>query len=447
MSVELPNGTVLVAGGTRSGPSSLHGELLAADGSAFTPAGTMTQARLYGAATLLSKSRVLVAGGDTSLSQSTPVPTTAEVWSPAGGGTFTATGAMHVSRQAFALTTLPTGLALAAGGSPELPAHTETATAELYNPATNKWTLTGSMPAGRQGDSATLLPSCKVLIVGDNPSATTYNYATGTFSPGPSEGAFQRSYQTATLLASGKVLIAGGETVTGVGLATASVYNPATGTFTPTANNMSSARVQGFAARLPDGRVVVGGGFTSGGLNPPDTPTVDIYNPATNKFSPATSLPGTPFAAGVPAQALHNGKVAVMSVDNTATDTDIYTPDAGGSPASPPPLNCTGLFSIMSTTAGSRGAIKLKLGVPSGGSVKATATAPVQKGVPHPLAYGHASASVAHYRVLTMTISPNSTARGVLQSRGTLRVRVTATFTPLRGSSVHRVSSVRAHWP
>jgi hypothetical protein len=84
------------------------------------------------------------------------------------------------------------------------------ATAELYNPATKVWRLTGSMPGGRIGHTATLLPNCKVLIVGDNPTAVTYNYVTGKFSPAGSEGSFQRSYQTATLLPNGKVLIAGG---------------------------------------------------------------------------------------------------------------------------------------------------------------------------------------------------------------------------------------------
>src|SRR4029077_14756206 len=138
-------------------------------GSAFSPAGQMTQARFYAAAALLSGDRVLIAGGDTSGAQSTPVPATAEVWSSGGGGTFTATGPMNVPRQAFTLTTLPSGQALAVGGSPDLGGPDMGAgsrTAELYNPATGKWTPTGSMAAGRLGHSATLLPDCRVLVVG-----------------------------------------------------------------------------------------------------------------------------------------------------------------------------------------------------------------------------------------------------------------------------------------
>ena len=196
------------------------------------------------------------------------MPATAEVWSAASGGTFTATRAMNVPRQVLTLTTLPNGEVLAAGGSPDLQSGAGSATAELYDPTTNEWTMTGSMPAGRLGHTATLLPDCRVLIVGDNPTATTYNYVTGTFSAAGSEGSFQRSYQTATLLASGKVLIAGGEEVNETPLDTASLWDPETGTFTPTANTMSTPHVQGFAARLSDGRVIVGGGFSSAGLLP-----------------------------------------------------------------------------------------------------------------------------------------------------------------------------------
>ena len=56
----------------------------------------MTQERIFAAGTLLANGDVLIAGGDTTQNQSTPVPATAEVWSPTGGGTFTATTPMNV---------------------------------------------------------------------------------------------------------------------------------------------------------------------------------------------------------------------------------------------------------------------------------------------------------------------------------------------------------------
>jgi hypothetical protein len=328
VSVELPDGQVLLAGGGVNTSVSKSGELLPATGTGpFLPAGTMTQARLYAAATLLHNGDVLIAGGDPSWTQATAVPTTAEVWRPSGGGgAFKATGPMQVPRQAFTLTTLPNGHALAVGGSPFLRTGAGSATAELYNPATNKWTLTGSMPSGRLGQTATLLPNGKVLIVGDAHKALLYNYTTGTFSPTGGEGAatFQRSYQTATLLASGKVLIAGGVTRSNVPVASASVYDPATGTFTPTVNEMSTPRSQGFAARLADGQVIVGGGFTNASRTA-ISDTVDIYNPETNRWSAATPLPAGALAESVQAQTLHDGHVSVMSL-RSGRQTEIYAP-------------------------------------------------------------------------------------------------------------------------
>lgn len=199
--VELPDGRVLVAGG--DGTSEPAGELLSAGANAFTAAGQMTQERYFAAAALLADGRVLIAGGDTKPSQSTTVPATAEVWSSGPGEGFVATVPMLVPRQAFTLTTLPDGEVLAVGGSPDFQSGAGSATAELFDPTTGEWTATGSMPAGRLGQTATLLPDCRVLIVGDNPTAVTYNYVTGTFSGAGAEGSFQRSYQTATLLADG----------------------------------------------------------------------------------------------------------------------------------------------------------------------------------------------------------------------------------------------------
>ena len=443
--VELADGDVFVAGGL-NGTVDDHGELLTAAGSAFNPAGTMTQGRFLAAATLLQNGKVLVAGGDSSAVNLSPASTSAELWSPAGsGGSFTSTtGSMHVARQVFTLTTLPNGQALAVGGSPIYKTKGPAAgskTAELYNPATGEWTLTGSMPSGRLGHTATLMPNCMVLIVGDNPEAVTYNYATGTFSPAGSEGSFQRSYQTATVLPNGKVLIAGGETATGTQLDTASVYDPATGKFTPTANTMSAPHSQGFADLLSDGRVLVGGGFNGmGGVS-----AVDIYDPTTNRWSGTTSLPANSFAYSVESATLKNGDVAVIGAGNSPQASEIFTPTATGS-ASPPAQHCSDLFSIVSVTSTARGKLTLKVGVPSGGSVNGTATVPVQSGVSHAIPYGAASASPPHWGPVTLTITPGDAAADVLQSKGSLRVNLTATFTLAHGSSVHRTRTVTARW-
>ena len=449
VSAELSDGTVLVAGG--DGSAVPEGELLAADGNGFSPAGHMTQERIFGAGTLLAGGDVLIAGGDTTQNQSNPVPATAEVWSPVGGGTFTATGPMRVSRQVFTLTTLPNGKALAVGGSPYFQSGAGSPTAELYDPASGAWTLTGSMPSGRLGHTATLLPDCRVLIVGDSRTAVTYDYVTGRFSPAGSEGSFQRSYQTATLLASGKVLIAGGEEFGGAALSSASVWDPSTGRFTPTANHMSTPHVQGFAARLPDGRVLVGGGFSNLTTNPPTaTDRVDIYDPSTNRWTTVSPLPSMSEAISPEAETLHDGDVVVTGIGLLGTSTVVYRPSFPGRAVSPPAQNCADLtnpFRVQSVTAGPTHAIRVTAAGPESGRLAAIAVAQdTRTHTPKKwFGYGGAKLSPRQAGTYTLTITPSAQARTLLRSGHTLRVKVTTAYRPALGPSASRTMVVGVH--
>src|SRR5437588_39524 len=88
----------------------------------------------------------------------------------------------------------------------------------------------GSMTTPRIGHTATLLPSGKVLVAGGGggvllAQAELYDPATGTWSPTGSM-AIARSGHTATLLPSGKVLVAGGSNGSGVS-ASAELYDQA----------------------------------------------------------------------------------------------------------------------------------------------------------------------------------------------------------------------------
>ena len=76
-----------------------------------------------------------------------------------------------------------------------------------------RWTATGSLGTARCHHTATLLPSGKVLVAGGSngvslSSAELYDPATGLDSTGSLGTA--RDLHTATLLPNGKVLVAGG---------------------------------------------------------------------------------------------------------------------------------------------------------------------------------------------------------------------------------------------
>src|SRR5215831_17250045 len=106
-------------------------------------------------------------------------------------GTWTATGSMNFERAAFTATLLPNGKVLVAGGctQPFVLCHDGIASAELYDPSTGTWTPTGSMTTPRTSHTATLLPSGKVLVAGGEndlvgfSTAELYDPNAGTWTP------------------------------------------------------------------------------------------------------------------------------------------------------------------------------------------------------------------------------------------------------------------------
>ena len=136
----------------------------------FTVTGNMTTARFQHTATLLLDGRVLIAGGHSDSS----ILSSAEIYNPATG-MFAPTGNMTRARTAHSATLLPDGRVLIAGGSGPSEgtrsggclaplACGQLTSAEIYDPSSGTFTVTGDMIA--LGGPAALLMNGKVFISG-----------------------------------------------------------------------------------------------------------------------------------------------------------------------------------------------------------------------------------------------------------------------------------------
>jgi len=247
----------------------------------FTPTGSMTTPRFSHRSTLLADGRVLIAGGLTFEAECycSKILASAEIYDPSSG-TFTPTGEMVTPRDAFTstFTLLPDGKVLATGGHKIGQA---LASAEVYDPQTGKFAVTGSMTTPRWGHTATLLNSGKVLIAGGATDATAelYDPSTGTFT---ATGSMSNPWaDTATLLPNGDVLITGGNP-DGPAHSSADLYDPATGTFASIAD-MNANHPESTAVLLPNGNVLVAGAYFA---DPGSSSKIaELFNPAIDTFA------------------------------------------------------------------------------------------------------------------------------------------------------------------
>jgi hypothetical protein len=125
-----------------------------------------------------------------------------------------------------------------------------------------------------------------------------------------------RTEHTATLLANGKVLIAGGTQDLVHGTASAELYDPKLGTFTAT-GSMTEPRLGHMAALLPDGTVLIAGGGNDGSF--------ERYDPTTGIFRAAGSVGPIQGSAWGAAMLLNTGQVLV-AIGNVAA---LFDPASG----------------------------------------------------------------------------------------------------------------------
>ena len=332
----LLDGRVLIAGGTYGCCDEWthlsSAELYNPATGTFSRTASMTTPRAYHLASLLQDGRVLIA--DT---------TSAELYDPSSGR-FSPTGSPIGSPEFTTATLLPDGRVLLAGAY----GTGDSAPAELYEPKTGAFGLTGSLIDGCVGSSAAPLKDGRVLFVGcgdgsreankqdvfrDSATAELYNPETGTFSM---TGAMTQSCSnpTATALADGSVLVTGCSVTssdgTEVTLTSAEIYDPATGTFKAT-GAMAEPRTGYTATLLGSGLVLIAGGWGQDPL--PYLSTAELFDPARGTFSqtPTAMLTGRAIST---ATLLRDGRVLFTggralgedNQDHQLSSAEIYTP-------------------------------------------------------------------------------------------------------------------------
>jgi N-acetylneuraminic acid mutarotase len=258
-------------------------------------------------------------------------------------GTFAPTGGMNVPRWGHTATRLLDGRVLVTGGvnSASIAAGTVTNTAEIYDPATHTFTMTnGPMNSARFLHTATLLADGRVLIAGGGTTvlpacilcfansltntADVFDPATGLFTPTSSPLATARQLFTSTLLPNGQVLIAGGFTLAGSSLSSAEIFDPLSNAFR-SAGNLTEARGLQVAALVSNGKVFIAG---------PDA-TAELYDPAAGTFTATGSL--VTATGALSAAVLPNGTVILPGglvsgsgpSDVGVTAAQVYDPSTG----------------------------------------------------------------------------------------------------------------------
>jgi hypothetical protein len=256
----LKDGRVLLAGGY-SGDGSIYRSALLYDPATgrFTPTGGMAIPRAEATATLLPDGRVLIAGGVDAPGE--VATQSAELYDPAIGR-FMSTGDMAFARAYHIAAPLRGARVLIAGGEPDLQ-HTLNS-AEIYDEASGTFVPAGDMMEPRRKAAAAVLSDGRVLIVGGSGNddwraksrtAEVFDPATQKFHrTGELHEARYKLAHAIVTLDDGRVLVAGG----GAGF---EVYDPTRGVFAPVTGGLSAARYYSTATVLGGGEVLIAGGY------------------------------------------------------------------------------------------------------------------------------------------------------------------------------------------
>lgn len=294
----LPGG-ILVTGGYDGTDSLASTEIYDDTTDAWSGAGAMATPRREHTATLLLDGTVLVAGGIADSANGSGIAS-AETFDPATLS-WSPTGLMTTPRRAATATLLADGSVLVAGGFGENGSDSTTnlTSAERYDPQTRLWSPAGTLTTGRNAHSAIRLVDGRVLVAGGmgpnnaTTSSTAEIYAPEANSWTPAAGMNMPRYEfTVTLLENGSLLATGGHVYGAGDQQSSELSDPDPDAWVFTSSALLAKRSSHTATRLADGRVVVAGGADFNQVGPVYTPLTssEVYDPVTQGWTSAGAL-------------------------------------------------------------------------------------------------------------------------------------------------------------
>ncbi|WP_299252653.1 FG-GAP-like repeat-containing protein [uncultured Cytophaga sp.] len=263
----------------------------------ITQTGSLSVPRWFHESQLLYNGKVLVFGGDDCrLTPGVTVHSSAQLYD-VNTGIFTNTGSMNVSRTRFASVVLPNGNIMAIGGGQSAAVDPITATCEIYNVQTGTWSYTGSMHSERIMHNAVVLKNGKVLVGGGLGSENTYEL----YDPSTNKWTLTSSPSKITADRANLVLLADGR-VLSTYEHDGQIYDPATETWTLLSSKLIGERTFHSTVLLNNGNVLI-----TGSTSTDDQTTAEIFNATTQTFTAVP--PMTHNRAVSKAVLMDNGKV------------------------------------------------------------------------------------------------------------------------------------------
>jgi hypothetical protein len=257
----------------------LRPALDALPGAAQEASDTLISERRSHTATRLKDGRVLVTGGE----NSTGVLASVEIYDPASRTFTNDSASLGAARTDHAAVRLNDGRIFIAGGRGAAGSLDST---EVYDPTSDSFGAGPVMTRARAGLTTTLLADGRVLVAGGDEEGTAeiFDPQSQSFAALDAPLNVARLQHSALLLQNGQVLVVGGQGTLGNPIQSAEIFDPGDESFSLISGAMSVPRTRPVIRELPGGLVqIIGGGDNS----------LEIYVPAYDDFEAYAHLPAT----------------------------------------------------------------------------------------------------------------------------------------------------------